>query len=244
MALALALGALPLAGLWLAFLAIDVETRFGRVYSELPSRVYSRPLLVRPGMDPERAGLRAHLESADYRQVEIRPERPGEFVARGDRWRLWLRGFRDARGLEPSRRATLTLEPSGRIAAIEDEYAGRLEVLPIEPAPVGAFYGPNGRDRDPVRLPEMPSHLVEAVLVAEDRRFFEHRGLDLRRIAGALFANLRAQKVVQGGSTLTQQLVKNVYLTRERSLVRKLHEAVIARGRLSPVSRTTASPIR
>jgi penicillin-binding protein 1B len=228
LALVLVIGVLPLAGLWLGFLAIDVEARFGRVYSELPTRVYSRPLRVRPGMDPKRAGLRAHLESADYRQVDARPERPGEFSTADGSWRLWLRGFRDASGLEPARRATLRLGSSGRIETISGEYAGELDLLPIEPAPVGAFYGPDGRDRDPAPLPEMPSHLVDAVLVAEDRRFFEHSGLDLRRIAGAFFANLRAQRVVQGGSTLTQQLVKNVYLTRERSLVRKLHEAVIA----------------
>jgi penicillin-binding protein 1B len=79
-----------------------------------------------------------------------------------------------------------------------------------------------------VRLHRVPAHLVDAVLVTEDRRFFDHAGIDSRRITGALAANLRAGRVVEGGSTLTQQLVKNLFLSPERSLERKLREAALA----------------
>lgn len=85
-----------------------------------------------------------------------------------------------------------------------------------------------GRLREPVRLAELPPHLVEAVLHVEDRRFFEHGPVDARRVLGALVSNLRAGRIVEGGSTLTQQLARSLYLTRERTLVRKLLEVVSA----------------
>ena len=74
----------------------------------------------------------------------------------------------------------------------------------------------------------MPRHLVDAILAVEDQRFETHRGIDPRRIAGAFLANLRAGRVAQGGSTLTQQLVKNFFLTPERTLKRKAQEALMA----------------
>ncbi len=93
---------------------------------------------------------------------------------------------------------------------------------------LGAVYPPAARDREPVALHRVPRVCVDAVLVVEDRRFFEHSGLDPRRVAGAALANLRAGRIVQGGSTLTQQLVKNLYLSRERTFARKWKEALLA----------------
>jgi penicillin-binding protein 1A len=79
-----------------------------------------------------------------------------------------------------------------------------------------------------VRLEEMSPHLVNAVLVTEDKRFYEHDGLDLRRIVMAAIANRRAGEIVQGGSTITQQLVRSILLNREKSYTRKLKEALLA----------------
>ncbi len=82
--------------------------------------------------------------------------------------------------------------------------------------------------RIPVERRAAPEHLVEAVLAVEDQRFFQHHGLDFRRIGGALVANVRAGRIAQGGSTLTQQLVKNLFLSAERTPLRKLREAAMA----------------
>jgi penicillin-binding protein 1B len=101
-------------------------------------------------------------------------------------------------------------------------------VVLLEPELVGAYYGPNREQRDLVRLSEVPSHLTDAIMAVEDRRFESHVGLDPRRIAGALIANLLAGGIRQGGSTLTQQLVKNFFLTPERTYSRKFQEAVMA----------------
>lgn len=77
-------------------------------------------------------------------------------------------------------------------------------------------------------IDELPDYLVNAVLSVEDRRFYEHSGIDLRGVARAMLANLRAGRIVQGGSTISQQLAKNLFLTPERTFVRKIQEMVLA----------------
>jgi 1A family penicillin-binding protein len=80
-----------------------------------------------------------------------------------------------------------------------------------------------------VRLEEMSQHLVNAVLVTEDRRFYDHDGIDVRRILAAAVANQRAGEIVEGGSTITQQLVRSILLSREQTYSRKIKEAILAR---------------
>src|SRR5690606_24268591 len=84
------------------------------------------------------------------------------------------------------------------------------------------------RQRDSVPVDEMPDHVIKAVLATEDRRFFEHFGIDFVGLARALAENMRANSVVQGGSTITQQLAKNLFLTNERTVERKIKEAFLA----------------
>ena len=80
----------------------------------------------------------------------------------------------------------------------------------------------------PMRFDDFPPHLVEAVIAIEDRRFFSHFGLDPRGLLRALAVNIRQGRLAQGGSTLTQQLAKNVFLTPERSFKRKVQELLLA----------------
>ncbi len=98
----------------------------------------------------------------------------------------------------------------------------------IDPPLVGRIYPASGEDRVRVRLGEVPPLLVRALIAVEDREFHEHHGIVWRAIARAAWANLRAGAFVQGGSTITQQLVKNLYLGAERTLWRKLNEALMA----------------
>jgi len=86
----------------------------------------------------------------------------------------------------------------------------------------GPIQGPYAKRED------FPPHLIDAVLAREDRRFYEHFGIDLKGIARAIYRNVGAGEVVQGGSTITQQLIKILYLERERTWKRKIQEAVIA----------------
>lgn len=94
--------------------------------------------------------------------------------------------------------------------------------------PIGTLAEGLNERRVPVRLAEVPDHLVQAVLAVEDQRFYDHGGLDLKRIAGAAVANVRAGGVTQGGSTITQQLAKNLFLSARRTPLRKLREAALA----------------
>ncbi len=82
--------------------------------------------------------------------------------------------------------------------------------------------------RDSVPVDEMPDHVIKAVLATEDRRFFEHYGIDFLGLMRAIFQNVRANSVVQGGSSITQQLAKNLFLTNERTFERKIKEAFLS----------------
>jgi penicillin-binding protein 1A len=84
------------------------------------------------------------------------------------------------------------------------------------------------RHNDSIPLEEYPDHLLKAVLATEDRRFYEHFGIDLPGLVRALSANARAGGVVQGGSSITQQLAKNLFLSNERTIQRKIKEAFLA----------------
>ena len=84
------------------------------------------------------------------------------------------------------------------------------------------------RHNDAIPLDQFPDHLIKAVLSTEDRRFYEHFGIDLPGTARALVANTKAGGVVQGGSSITQQLAKNLFLSNERTLERKVKEAFLA----------------
>ncbi|MFN3671797.1 MAG: transglycosylase domain-containing protein [Bosea sp. (in: a-proteobacteria)] len=93
----------------------------------------------------------------------------------------------------------------------------------------GSEIGHRGaRHDDSLKLEEMPDHLIKAVLATEDRRFYDHFGIDIIGTFRAVTVNARASGVVQGGSSLTQQLAKNLFLTNERSLDRKIKEAFLA----------------
>src|SRR5262249_18307322 len=81
---------------------------------------------------------------------------------------------------------------------------------------------------EPLHLKDMPKYLPQAVIATEDRRFYSHFGIDPLGLARAVFANLRAGHVVQGGSTITQQLAKNLFLTPDRTLARKIQESLLA----------------
>jgi penicillin-binding protein 1B len=200
--------------------------------SALPSRLYSRPLLLEPGIDPARLGLQAHLEAAGFHAALTSDVAPGEFYEQEGQWWIGWRPFpRTPAAVEAAEgpaEVRLVADPAGLVVELRDEAWRRLERIWLEPAPLASVYGEPPGDREPVRLHQLPAHLIDAVLAVEDLRFFEHSGLDARRVAGASLANLRAGRLVEGGSTLTQQLARSLYLSRERALGRKLREANLA----------------
>ncbi|MBK7949642.1 MAG: PBP1A family penicillin-binding protein [Deltaproteobacteria bacterium] len=219
-------------GLWAAhgLLALDriVQSRFeGRGFA-VPSRVYAAPKVIYTGADWERLDLDGWLARTGYReQQEAGPLAVGHYRSLPCRLRVHLRGFDHPELPEPDRRIEFRLE-AGRVREMRDDKGHPVDVVALEPEQISAFYDEDREQRDLVAIAEVPPHLVDAIYAIEDRRFEEHNGVDLRRIAGALLANLRAGGIREGGSTLTQQLVKNFFLTPERTIERKLTEALMA----------------
>jgi penicillin-binding protein 1B len=206
----------------------QVQLRFQASQSSFPSRIYARAPVLYRGMDIIETALAQYLDRLGYR-VASRPEvRMGEYVTGTDEWIIGVRPFMHANGREEGRKVIVKLDGNGRIAKLSNQTGQELRTVRIEPAEIGAFIPADGKDRIRVNMEDVPEHLVNAILVNEDRRFFNHSGIDLRRIAGALYANLRSGKVVQGASTVTQQLVKSIYLSRDRTLERKVLEMFIA----------------
>ncbi len=220
-------------GFWLGRTASSLDrlvvARFeGRLF-RVPSRVLSAPTILYPGLDVKRIGLRNMLLRMGYREIGRADNLPvGRFHWDAHSLRLHRRAFDHPARAEPARLVQVRLQRD-LIEELRDVQTGReLGALLLEPELVGAYYGPDHEQRDLVRVGDVPGHLIDAVLAVEDQRFLDHRGVDPRRIVGAALANLRAGGITQGGSTLTQQLVKNFFLTPARSYQRKFQEAIMA----------------
>jgi penicillin-binding protein 1B len=206
-----------------------VTARFQGQRFRVPSRVFSAPAILYPGLNWRLIDLEGTLRRLGYRETrETRELGPGQYFWGSRRVRMHLRAFEHPSRPEPARDVVLRLRGDS-IEEIRALPSGReVGAVLLEPEQLGAFYGVAREQRELVRLDEVPEHLIGAVLAVEDQRFETHPGIDLKRIAGALLANLRAGSIRQGGSTLTQQLVKNFFLTPERTLRRKAQEAVMA----------------
>lgn len=212
---------------WTLYLDHQVRTEFEGRKWDLPSRVYARPLELYPGLLIDPRMLRAELAAAGYAEVDP-VTRPGQFAARGQAFTIYRREFRFPDGSEPDRLIAVSLA-GDRIAAVRDsESRAPLDLARLDPAEIATIYPLHKEDRTLVRLQEVPQLLVTGLQAVEDRNFKHHHGIDPRGIARAALANIRAGRAVQGGSTLTQQLVKNYFLNADRTLLRKINEALMS----------------
>ena len=216
----------PLVVGYLFYLDREVRTQFEGKRWAVPARVFARPLELFPGLPLSAARLETELGLLRYAK-QADPRQPGSYARRGDSVTLVTRGFGFADGAQGSRAVTVRFA-DGRVAALAAPGGGGLPLLRLEPLEIGGIYPAHNEDRVLVRLAEVPPVLVDTLLTIEDRHFYSHHGVDPGAIARALWANLRSGRVSQGGSTLTQQLVKNFFLTSERSLWRKANEALMA----------------
>ncbi len=208
-----------------------VAADFEAADAALPSRIYARPLVLRDGLRVDRDRVEAHLERTGFRKAARHRGRslaPGQFALGGRDWWIGRRPLRLGRTFDPGGEVRIRLDRRGRIDRLRGPDGRDLESVVLEPELVGTLWGTNRRDRIPIELGQLPPELIQAVLTVEDRRFHEHGAIDVRRLFGAALANMRAGRVVQGGSTLTQQLARTLFLDSDRSLFRKLRETAIA----------------
>ncbi len=205
----------------------EVRSRFDDLSWESPSRVYARPLQLAPGLPMSAAVLQLELAASRYVE-EAQARTPGSWHKEGERYTIARRGFIYLDGREREKRIEVSLA-GGRVGKLVDADTGAaLSSVRLEPARIATLYGAAQEDRRFVSLGEVPNLLVGGLQAVEDRDFNHHHGVDPGAIARAAWANLVAGRVVQGGSTLTQQLVKNLFLDRSQTLARKFNEALLA----------------
>jgi penicillin-binding protein 1B len=193
----------------------------------LPARVYARPLELYAERPLAGEQLQAELDRLNYRQTPS-PKTPGSYSRDADRFLVYTRPFRFWDGQEPARALEIRLD-EGRVAELGDGAGGPPPALArLDPMLIASIYPTHNEDRVLVRRKDIPDLLIRSLLAVEDRSFYRHFGIDPRGIARAAYSNLRAGGVVEGASTLTQQLVKNFYLTADRTFERKLNEALMA----------------
>jgi len=216
---------LVVGGLALVYLDARITATFSDKMWDLPAKVYARPLELFDGAPLTADDLAYELEVLGYRSVSS-PRNPGEVSRYQDRFDVYTRGFLFPGEREPARR--VLIEISGKRVAKLAAGGRQLDLMRLDPVHIGGIYPQHGEDRLLVRLDEVPATLSAGLLAVEDQDFYRHWGFSVTGIARAAINNLRSGQVVAGGSTVTQQLIKNYYLTSERTIVRKLVEVVMA----------------
>ncbi|MBO0641742.1 MAG: penicillin-binding protein 1B [Pseudomonas stutzeri] len=208
------------------YLDAVVQEKFSGKRWTIPAKVYARPLELFVGQKLDKNDFLAELDALGYRR-ERSVSGPGGASVAGNDIELHTRGFQFYEGAEQSQR--LRVRFSGDfVAGLSSANGSSLPVARLEPVLIGGLYPAHNEDRILIKLDQVPPYLVETLVAVEDREFFNHFGVSPKSIARAVWVNLTAGQVRQGGSTLTQQLVKNFYLTNERSMTRKITEAMMA----------------
>lgn len=214
--------------LYCCHLSAHIQKQFSSRRWSIPSRVFSDITLLYPGQTLNLPLFHEKLRNLGYQEVSHVPLHKGELRTAGPIMELFLHDL-----ALPSRKRegfpVMIKFLQNRIESIVRPDTGKpLPIIELEPEEIMLFFGPERERRQLISISQAPQHLIRAVLAAEDSRFYQHHGIDLRGILRAFYINLRHATLRQGGSTITQQLAKSYFLTPERTLSRKLKELLMS----------------
>ena len=199
-----------------------VQDRFNDLVFAVPTRVYARPLPLAVGMPMTPSALELELTFAGYSD-DGHGQVAGSWVKQGTHYTITSRGYAGPDGGELPKCIRVTLG-NGTVQSVQDVVGDKsIALTHLDPARIATLYGASQEERRFVHLADVPPLLLSGLQAVEDRDFKHHIGIDFSAILRAAFANLRAGHTVQGGSTLTQQLVRNLFLSRDQNFTRKVN---------------------
>lgn len=191
-----------------------------------PLLIYGAPFLLTPGMHIGEIHLQERLDRLGYHQVFRPIHDPGEYHIAADFIAVYVRDYPEGRITAFPLRLVRDGDKITQLLSLSE--GQEVSLVPLEPPLISGVIGASRQVRDWISLADVPPHVLDAILAVEDHRFYRHHGVDPIAIARAMWENLKHGAVVQGGSTITQQLAKNLYYSSERTLLRKFKETMAA----------------
>jgi penicillin-binding protein 1B len=191
-----------------------------------PLLIYGAPFFLTPGIHAVDSGLLDHLQRLEYKLVTAAPRVAGEYFATKNSIEIFLHAQEETR--LPARSVRLILADGivTEVLSVSDGHP--LSLVSLEPVLISGMRSGSRQVREWIPLDRVPSTLIKTLLIIEDRRFFSHFGVDPIAIGRAFWVNMTRGVLVQGGSTLTQQLAKNLFYSPKRTIGRKLQEVMAA----------------
>ena len=206
----------------IAIIDSRVTNKLEGVLWTVPAKVYSRSLDLAEGLSINKSNLLRELKMLSYSEKK-NPTKPGEYFYNKNKLNIFLRGYED----QNSGLFEIFIR-DGRVEEITNQLGLSVDLVKLEPIAIGGMYPSHMEDRILVSWPQVPSILIDTILSVEDQTFFNHKGISLRSISRAFFTNVKAGDIEQGGSTITQQLAKNLFFSPEQTIKRKIMEAIAA----------------
>ena len=213
---------------YIYFLDQRITQRFeGRIW-QLPAHVYARPLELYLGKHISLEQLQYELEYLSYQKIDTLPDKPAQYRQLNNNFEIKTRDFEFWDGAEPGHTIRVSIVDN-KVASLTNIFTNNnADLVRFDAGYLTGIFPAHSQDRVLLRLDDVPDIFIKMLVLIEDRRYFSHWGIDPRSIARALVANIYSGRTVQGGSTLTQQLVKNLFLTQEKKLSRKVNEALMS----------------
>lgn len=206
----------------------DVTERFSSRRWSIPSKVYTDTMLLYPGQRLDVGPFIEKLKRMGYHKHAAHPKRKGQIQLTANGLHIFLQDLETPWKKREGFPVSIEFNENTIVSVTRTDNGTSIPLVEIDPEEIMLFFGPERERRRLVSIQQVPEHFIHAVLAAEDGRFFQHWGVDPRGILRAMVANLRHGRIQQGGSTITQQLAKNYFLTPDRNLKRKLQEVLLA----------------